>query len=232
MSRLVLFDIDGTLVLTGGSGLRAMNRACAELVGHPEALAAIPTAGRTDRAILADVVRTIERELDDELLAVLRDRYVAMLAEEIQHRGTGVKAVLPGVRELLDALERRDDVFLGLVTGNFEAGARIKLEHFDLWRYFRCGAFADDAADRNALVPFAVERAARCGGVHEKPAHVLVVGDTPHDIACARAVQAMGVGVATGGFTERELRDSGADVVFADLSDLPAFLRVLDGAAH
>lgn len=228
MRKLVLFDIDGTLVLTGGAGLRAMNRACAELVGHSDALAGIPLAGRTDRVILSDVVQRMGRELDEALLVHLRDRYVGHLADEIHQAGRGVKAVMPGVRGLLDKLDERDDIFVGLLTGNFEAGARIKLEHFDLWRYFQCGAFADDAADRNALVPFALERARGCGLPDLGAEHILVVGDTPHDIACAHAVSAVGVGVATGGFTVDDLRAAGADVVFDDLSDHDAFLRLVE----
>jgi phosphoglycolate phosphatase-like HAD superfamily hydrolase len=163
------------------------------------------------------------------LLVTLRDRYVEHLAEEIQHRGHGTKAVLPGIRDLLDELAARDDVFLGLVTGNFEAGAKIKLEHFDLWRYFRCGAYADDAADRNALVPFAVERARACGLPELNAEHVLVVGDTPHDVACAKVVSAVAVGVATGGFSVAQLLASGADVAFEDLAESARFLELLGG---
>jgi phosphoglycolate phosphatase len=236
--NLVLFDIDGTLVLTGGAGLRAMNRACAELVGHADALSGIPVAGRTDRIILADVVARMGRVLDDELLAVLQDRYLAHLREEILAPGAmptaeylgprgGTKAVMPGIRELLDVLHPRPDVFLGLVTGNFEEGARTKLEHFDLWRYFRCGAYGDDAEDRNALVPIAVERARRQGLPGIAGERIFVVGDTPHDIACARAAGAVPVAVATGGFTVDQLRACGADLVFADLSDTAGFLKLL-----
>jgi phosphoglycolate phosphatase len=227
MRKLVLFDIDGTLVLTGGAGLRAMNRACADIAGNADALSGIPVAGRTDRVILSDVVGRLGRTLDDHLLDHLRERYLLHLREEIELAGRGVNGVMPGVRELLDALVRRDDVFLGLLTGNFEEGARIKLEHFDLWRYFRCGAFADDAADRNALVPFAWERARRQGLPALAAEHTLVVGDTPHDVACARAVGAVAVGVATGGYTSAQLRDSGADVVFEDLGDRDRFLALL-----
>ena len=237
---LLLFDIDGTLVLTGGAGIRAMNRACEELVGHRQALANVPVAGRTDRIILTDVLRQAGQSPDDGLLDWLRDRYVEYLREEIEHPGRtqnfeslgargGVKAIMPGIRELLDALARRDDVFLGLLTGNFHAGARIKLEHFDLWRYFRCGAFGDDSADRNDLVPFAVRRAKECGVPELSPEHILVVGDTPHDIACARAVGAVPVAVATGGFTAVQLREHGADVVFQDLSRSEEFLKLLQG---
>lgn len=227
MRKLVLFDIDGTLVLTGGAGLRAMNRACADIAGHADALADIPVAGRTDRIILTDVVARLGRDLDEDLLQELRDRYLEHLREEIDFPGRGVKAVMPGVRELLDALSERDDVFVGLLTGNFEEGARIKLGHFDLWRYFRCGAYGDDSADRNALVPFALERARLHGLPDLSAEHILVVGDTPHDVACARAVGALPVGVATGGFSVDELRQSGADIVFEDLSDTNAFLALL-----
>jgi phosphoglycolate phosphatase len=236
--KLVLFDIDGTLVLTGGAGIRAMNRACEELVGHGQALANIPVAGRTDRIILTDVVRQAGHTAEDALLDRLRDRYIEHLSEEIERPGRpqsfespgarrGFKGVMPGIRDLLDTLAERRDVCVGLLTGNFQAGARIKLEHFGLWRYFRCGAFGDDSADRNDLVPFAVQRARECGVPDLASEHVLVVGDTPHDIACARAAGAVAVAVATGGFTVDQLRVDGADIVFQDLSRTEEFLNLL-----
>lgn len=225
--KLVLFDIDGTLVLTGGAGKRALTRACDDLVGHPDALDGIPVAGRTDWIILQDTVSRIGLELDPELFAALRDRYLAYLQEEIAQPGEGVKGVMPGVRALLDRLHARADVFVGLLTGNFEAGARIKLDYFDLWKYFRCGAFGDDHADRNALVPFAISRARVCGVEVARTRDVLVVGDTPHDVACALTAHATPVGVATGGYTVEELRASGADIVFRDLSDAAAFDALL-----
>ncbi len=225
--KLVLFDIDGTLVLTGGAGLRAMTRACDELLHHSDALDGVPVAGRTDSSILHDVLNRIGRDVDDDLFASLRARYLTYLADEIEKPGRGVKAVMPGVRELLDELDARDDVFLGLLTGNFAEGARIKLQHFDLWRYFRCGAFGDDAADRNALVPFAVTRARECGIPDPAPHDVLVVGDTPHDVACALAAGAIPVAVATGGFSVDQLRASGANLVFSDLSDRRRFTNLL-----
>lgn len=228
MRKLVLFDIDGTLVLTGGAGMRAMNRACESLVGHPDALSGMSLAGRTDRIILGDIVARTGRDIDAALLAELRDKYLAHLREEIERPGKGVKALMPGVRELLDALAARDDIFVGLLTGNFEAGARIKLEHFDLWKYFPCGAYGDDAADRNALVPFALARARECGLPDLAPEHILVVGDTPHDVACARAVDAVPVAVATGGFSVEQLRESGAEIVFQDLSNTQEFLELLE----
>ena len=228
MRKLILFDIDGTLVLTGGAGVRAMNRALEEVFGPTPGLDGIPVAGRTDWAILSDAVQRHEKVLDTRLLDDLRDRYVGHLAAEIDRPGTGRKAVMPGIREILDALEPRADVLVGLLTGNFEAGARVKLGYFDLWRYFRCGAFGDDAADRNALVPVAVQRAGACGLPTLSPRDVIVVGDTPADVACARAGDAVAVAVATGSSSMDELRATGADHVFDDLSDTRAFLRLLE----
>ncbi len=228
MPKLVLFDIDGTLVLSGGAGLRAMNRACEEILGHAEILDGIPVAGRTDWIILHDALKRIGREMDEELFAALRDRYIERLPAEMKLPGRGFNGVMPGIRELLDVLHARHDVHLGLLTGNFERGARVKLEHFDLWRYFRCGAFGDDSPDRNALVPFALRRAETCGIPPVSPSDVLVVGDTPHDVSCALAAGAVPVGVATGSSSVDELRASGADIVFEDLSDTGAFLKLVE----
>jgi phosphoglycolate phosphatase-like HAD superfamily hydrolase len=225
MPKLVLFDIDGTLVLTGGAGLRAMNRACEEMLGHSDALSGISVSGRTDWIILHDTLARLGRELDQSLFDQLRDRYVERLREEIHHAGKGFNGALPGVSDLLEALQPREDVYLGLLTGNFQEGARIKLERYNLWRYFRCGAFGDDAADRNALVPVAVDRALACGVPTLPAADVLVVGDTPHDVACAKAAGATAVAVATGGFTADELRACGAPIVFDTLRDTDEVLR-------
>ena len=225
---LILFDIDGTLTLTGGAGMRAMNRACADVVGHENALDGVALAGRTDWIILDDILRNAGRTLDATLLDQLRRRYVAHLAEEIQLPGRGVKDMMPGIRPLLDALQRREDVALGLLTGNFLEGARIKLEYFDLWKYFPCGAFGGDSANRNDLVPVAIRRARECGIADVQPSDVLVVGDTPHDVACARVAGATPVAVATGGYSVEQLRETGAEIVFRDLSDTAAFLELLD----
>jgi phosphoglycolate phosphatase len=226
--HLVLFDIDGTLVLTGRAGMRAMNRACKEVVGHDAALSGIAVAGRTDWIILQDVLEKHGKTLDGPLLEELRRRYVEHLAEEILSRGEGAKDVMPGVRALLAALTAREDVALGLLTGNFIESARIKLEYFDLWKYFPCGAFGGDASDRNALVPIAIRRARECGIADVDRSRVLVVGDTPHDVACAVAVGAIPVAVATGGYSVDQLRATGAEIVFSDLCDTEAFLRLLD----
>ena len=115
-------------------------------------------------------------------------------------------------------LVRRDDVYLALLTGNYEDAARIKLEYFDLWRYFRCGAFGDDAPDRNGLLPKAMAAIRECGGPEVAPLEIVVVGDTPLDVACAAASGARSLAVATGGYDVDALRAAGADVVLQDLT--------------
>jgi phosphoglycolate phosphatase-like HAD superfamily hydrolase len=229
--RLILFDIDGTLVLTGRAGMRAMNRACEDLVRSDNPMAGVTFAGRTDWSILDDILRNHGHTLDEVRLDMLRARYVTHLAEEIALPGDGVKDVMPGIRALLGALASRPDVHLGLLTGNFVEGARIKLEYFDLWKYFAWGAFGGDAANRNDLVPIAVSRA-RAHGVDVdaiRPADILVVGDTPNDIECALVAGATPVAVATGSYTPEQLRAAGAPIVFPDLSNTDAFLTLLDG---
>lgn len=224
--KLVLFDVDGTLVLTGGAGVRAMDRAFRDLFSVADAFAGMAMAGRTDWSILADAIARLGRELDDELHARFRSLYCRYLTEEILVPGRR-KGVMPGVRPLLDTLATRDDIFLGLLTGNYVEAARIKLEHFDLWRYFACGAYGDDAADRGSLVPLAVTRARACGAAPRSPEDVFVVGDTPHDVACAAAAGARSIAVATGSSTVDALRASGAHFVFKDLRDADAFLRIV-----
>ena len=227
MPKLVLFDIDGTLVLTGGAGIRAMNRAGEAVLGLSNLLDGIPVAGRTDWIILNDALAKAGHDLDENLFVRMRDAHHRFLREEILQPGDGIKDVMPGIRTLLPVLQSRDDVALGLLTGNFEEAARIKLGHFDLWEYFRCGAFGDDAADRNALVPFAVERAKACGlGEFDYP-DVIVIGDTPSDVACANAVGAVPIAVATGTYSSEVLRKTGAPFVLEDLSDTDAVMRMI-----
>jgi phosphoglycolate phosphatase-like HAD superfamily hydrolase len=224
---LILFDIDGTLVLTGGAGMRAMNRACEDLVRSENAMAGVTFAGRTDWSILDDILRNHGHTLDEARLDELCRRYVTHLAEEIVLPGRGVKDVMPGIRELLEALAARADVRLGLLTGNFVEGARIKLEYFDLWKYFPWGAFGGDAASRNDLVPIALARAGEHGIDGIPSPQVLVVGDTPNDVECALVAGATPVAVATGSYTADQLRAAGASIVFDDLRDTDAFLKLL-----
>lgn len=223
MIKVILFDIDGTLVLTGGAGVRAMQRAFEDLFAVPDAFRDIPMPGRTDSWILSDAAAT--HGVAAEQLTRFRDVYLRHLTVEIGKPGPR-KGVMPGVRPLLDALAPRDDVFLALLTGNYEEAARVKLQYFGLWDYFKCGAFGDEAPDRNRLLPQALARVRECG-VEARPSDAVVVGDTPLDVACAAAGGAKCVAVATGNHSADELIAAGADVVLQDLSDTREALRVL-----
>ena len=225
--QLVLFDIDGTLVVTGGAGQRAMNRAFAEVFGIPDAFKHVELAGRTDTSILGDAFERQGMTAGPSEVQKFRQRYLVCLREEVPRPGRD-KRVLPGITPLLNALAPETKVFLGLLTGNYADAAEVKLGHFDLWRYFRCGAFGEDARDRNHLVPVALGRA-RARGLphHVEPEHIVVIGDTPRDVACAHAHGARVIAVATGQYDRAALEQSGANVVFEDFSDTSAVLAAL-----
>jgi phosphoglycolate phosphatase len=227
VSKVLLFDIDGTLVLTGGAGQRAMARAFEDIFSIPNAFQHIGMPGRTDAWILSDAVTAHGVPSAGGDLVRFRDVYLEHLRYEIEQPGAR-KGVMPGVRPLLDRLSGRDDVYLALLTGNYEDAARIKLEFFDLWRYFQCGAFGDDAPDRNGLLPKALAAILACGGPAVAAGEVVVVGDTPLDVACAAASGARSLAVATGGYDADALRAAGADVVFEDLSDTDAVVAEID----
>jgi len=225
---LVLFDIDGTLLQTLGAGIRGMNAAFGRLHGRPDALDDIAIAGRTDLSIVSDAFAKIGLPSDTARVIALRDAYFDQLGTELARPVDGFFGVLPGVPALLDTLETRDDVAVGLLTGNFVRGAEIKLGHFDLWRRFSFGAFGDDHLDRRDLVPVAVRHATAMG---ISPGSVIVIGDTPLDIACAHAHGAMALAVATGPYTVAELAH--ANLVVETLDALPeGWLTDLDAAGR
>lgn len=226
MRTLLLFDIDGTLILSGRAGLRALTCAFEDITGVADAFNGISAAGRTDGSLIEEAATRAGVTLHAAQRVAIRDRYVECLAREIHLPGEGRKQVMPGVRELIDALSPRHDAVLALLTGNFREGARIKLEYFDLWRPFAFGAFADDAHDRDHLVPIALRRAREAG---HAPAHdrVIVIGDTPLDVQCAHAGGVRALGVATGSHSVEELRAAGAQDVFADLTDTARVIEAL-----
>jgi phosphoglycolate phosphatase len=203
-----------------------MTRAFQELFAVNDAFRGIPMPGRTDAQILSSAAAVHGVPLDSPALARFPDVYLPHLAVELDKPGPR-KGVMPGVRELLDTLAARRDVYLSLLTGNYEQAARLKLEYFDLWRYFSAGAFGDGAADRNGLVPKAMARVVSCGGPAVQSSDVVVIGDTPLDVACAAAAGARSIAVATGSHSSEELRAAGAEVVFEDLSDTTRVLAAL-----
>lgn len=226
MKRLLLFDIDGTLVSTGGAGGRAMARAFQEVFGFSNGLGSISMAGRTDAWIVAQMAAEHGFDVDPESLRRFHESYVAHLANEVLLPGPQ-KGVLPGVRQLLDTLVSEGNAYLALLTGNFRRGAEIKLEYFDLWRYFEAGAFGDDSHDRNGLLWKAMASVAAAGGPSVRPADVVIIGDTPLDVAVAVAGGARSLGVATGSYDVETLLESGADAAVPDLDDLGTVMKAL-----
>jgi phosphoglycolate phosphatase-like HAD superfamily hydrolase len=220
---LVLFDIDGTLIQSGRAGVRGMNAAFARLYGVADALDGTPIAGRTDRGIVIDVLRRFGRGGTDDEVVRVRDEYLVDLPIELARPVAAPKGVLPGVVALLDLLAPRAHVGVGLLTGNFHGGARIKLGYFDLWGRFRFGAFGDEHAERRPLVALAIERS----GLAVAPDRVVVIGDTPLDVDCARAYGARAVGVATGPFDAASLEAAGAELVVETLESVDV-ARLLD----
>jgi len=224
---LILFDIDGTLLLSGRAGLRAMTRAFADTFGITDAFRGESFGGRTDSYLVSKALRAAGLPDTAEQHERFRETYIPLLAEEIQHPGTGHKGLMPGARELLEALEDHHHLHLALLTGNYREAAEVKLQHFELWDFFEWGAFSDDAADRNELVPVARRRAETYDIPVEAIDRVIVIGDTPFDIECARVAGAKSIAVATGGFTVDQLKEFGADDVLQDLSDTGKVVSLL-----
>jgi phosphoglycolate phosphatase-like HAD superfamily hydrolase len=224
---LILFDIDGTLLLSGRAGLRAMTRAFKDAFGITDAFKGENFGGRTDSYLLSKALQNAGLPDTPEQHERFKQIYVPLLAEEIEQPGTGHKGLMPGARELLEALHDQHHLHLALLTGNYRETAEIKLQHFEIWDFFEWGAFADDHFDRNELVPIAKRRAETYDIPDEAIERVIVIGDTPHDIDCARVAGAKSIAVATGGFTVEQLKEFGADEVLQDLSDTEAVLKLL-----
>jgi phosphoglycolate phosphatase-like HAD superfamily hydrolase len=221
--RLLLWDIDGTLISTGAAGQRAIRRATAERFEGGD-LNGVEIAGRTDVGIGRQILSKYGATVDDNSVHSFLDLYVERLAEELP-RGKG--RVLPGVLELLQDAATKSDLALGLLTGNLERGAKLKLEHYDLWRFFAFGAFADDHSDRNELGAFALSRARQVTGTNFAAAQVDVIGDTGHDIACGKAFGARTIAVATGPWSAGQLKEHEPDFLFDDLANVDEVKQIL-----
>jgi len=220
----VLFDIDGTLIHTGGAGSRAMTRAFAEACGIENGLEGIPVPGRTDTIILAEACARWGLDGGEAFVARFQQVYFRCLSEELQGLPESVPGVLPGVTALLDSLASTNAFTLGLLTGNYVTSARLKLERFGLWAYFPFGAFGGDAAERDRLVAVAIERGRNAGMQEVAARDVVIVGDTPLDVVCGHVNGARALAVATGSFDVAELRSAGADYVVPDLSNTAAIV--------
>ncbi len=210
--RTILFDIDNTLLYTGGAGGHAMNRAFAELFGVEDGFRKIEFSGRTDLFILQSALE--DGEIDGgprEHMEAFVSAYTRLLPGSlIERRGH----VMPGFPQLLNKL-REAGARIGLATGNFSEGARLKLEFYELASHFAGGGFGEVSLERSEVVAAAIREVADGA----QPGDVMVVGDTPHDITAALANGAIGVGVATGNYSVDDLRESGAHITFEDFTD-------------
>ena len=217
--KMLLFDIDLTLIDTGGAGVRALNRAIEEILDLGEALQGVAPHGKTDPAIVREAclkggLRDIDRI--EAVTGTILERYVSLLEHEIAQSAN--YSVLPGIREVLEEVCTREDIVLGLATGNVEQGARIKLERGGLNPYFPFGGFGSDSEDRTEVVRHAVREGFRWKRVDVAPENTFVIGDTPKDVAAGRLAGFRTIAVATGHHGTEELERTGADLVIEDFS--------------
>lgn len=219
--NVYLFDIDGTLVNSAGAGRAALERGLAADFGVTGVIDGLELSGRTDTAIVGDLCVRAGLPNTPEARGRVLAAYLRHLPECLgAHRGQA----LPGVAELLEHLLAREGAVVGLLTGNVRAGAELKLGHFGLWRHFAFGGYGDWHHDRDDVAREAL--AAACGhvGCAVEPGRVWVIGDTPYDVRCARAIGARAVAVTTGWHTREQLAACAPDVLLDDLRDAAALL--------
>lgn len=221
--RLLLFDIDMTLISTGGAGIRALGEAFEVVLGLPQALDGVRPHGKTDPAIVREACVRQGREVTPELVDQVLAAYLSFLEGEVQSSPT--YRVLPGVVGLLERLGR-PDVVIGLATGNIEDGARIKLDRGALNRFFGFGGFGSDSEDRTEVVRTAALRGRESRRVEIAPEDTFVIGDTPMDIHAGRTAGFRTIAVASGSYLPDELVQAGADYVLPGFdSGRDQFLR-------
>jgi phosphoglycolate phosphatase-like HAD superfamily hydrolase len=217
MVGLVLFDIDGTLIRTGGAGEKAFARVCTTQFGVHNGTAALSFAGRTDRSIVREFFRRHDIEPSGVNFSRFFEAYVFLL-DELMRANRG--EVLSGVRSMLRELREIEPApIIGLLTGNIRLGAEIKLRHHGLWEEFETGGFADDDEDRNRIASVARARGERMAGRTFTGSEIVVIGDTPLDVSCARAIGARVLAVATGTYSVTQLRIHQPDWLASDLAD-------------
>jgi phosphoglycolate phosphatase len=220
MVRLVLFDIDGTLVRTGGAGVKAFARTFASEFKVADGFEHLKFAGRTDIGLVREFFGFHQIEPTPENLRRFFEQYVFWLDHLMKESRT---EVCLGVWELIRDLQALPQApLLGLLTGNIRLGAEIKLRHFDLWDTFKTGAFGDEHEDRSQIAALALERGSRILGTKLRGDEVLAIGDTPLDIRCARAIGAKALAVASGGADLAELERHRPDWAIADLRAITA----------
>lgn len=224
--QVLLFDVDGTLLLSGGAGKRGMDRAFEKLFGVKQALNGVPLAGFTDRHIFRNVCSQHGLPCTEETHDAFKQYYIEYLQEEIRAENPE-KYLLPGVENLLNLLSRQEDVKLGLLTGNYAETAKIKLGHFSIDHFFAFGAYGDDAEEREKLLPFAMQRFKELTGTDVPQKHVWVIGDTPRDVSCAKPHRVRTIAVMTGFFSKESLAKENPDYILRDFQDPEKVLQII-----
>lgn len=224
--RLILFDIDGTLVTTNGIAKTAFSEAVEETLGAPTIAHEHDFAGKTDQQIYTEIMRG--SRLPDDLAAKHQNAVFTLFFSKLEERLNKENVtVLPGVRELLEALRQEEAATLALLTGNMLQGARIKLTPPGLLGYFSFGAFGNDALYRHDLPEIAIARAYDRTGATFKAKDVVIIGDTPNDIDCGRHLNVRSIGVATGGYSNEALAEAHPDHLFNDLTETERLLDAI-----
>ncbi|WP_353683992.1 HAD family hydrolase [Thermodesulfovibrio sp. 3907-1M] len=222
--KLILFDIDGTLISAGGAGTRSLNRAFEKVLGIKDAFKNFEMAGKTDVQIIKEglILHGIEPSIS--LVSELIESYLKNLTVEINNNSKHLK---PGVKDFIEFIHYELKYPIGLLTGNLEKGARIKLDPFGLNSFFPTGAFGSDHEDRNKLLPIAVKRFSKRFNNYLDFHQCIVIGDTPRDVACAKPYGAKVIAVATGPYGVETLKKTEADMVVETLTEINKILPLL-----
>lgn len=231
MKKLVLFDVDGTILLSSGAGRRAIVAALSGDIGTHEAWEQIRFDGKTDPQILIELLEAAGHTGDpaENRVPELGRKYVSLLREELARPGHRT-TLMPGILTLLDRVDQVQHAVAGLLTGNFAEGAALKLQSGGIDpRRFRVGAYGSDSPRRSDLPPIAAQRAEPLFGRVPRGHDVVIVGDTPADITCGQSIGARAIGVATGAYSTDQLKQAGAHAVFADLSETEVVLHAIFG---
>ena len=226
---VLLFDIDGTLVTTGGAGRRSMAFAFEQLHGRRDACDSFSMSGMTDRAIVRKALNVIGAEDSPAAIDAVIAAYLAHLTEEVRKADDQNYRVFPGMREAVQEARARTGFAVGLGTGNVRQGARVKLERVSIYDQFAFGGFGCDAEDRVELIRFGAKAGAALLGAPVEECRVVVIGDTPKDVHAARGIGAECIGVGTGSYTPEALLEAGANVAYPDFTHREAMKVLLGG---
>jgi phosphoglycolate phosphatase len=224
LKKVILFDIDGTLIDSGEAGSKALDKTFADLFFIPNAFARVSCAGKTDIQIIKEGLLVHDLAHRDGTIPAIVKTYIRHLQNEVFNKR---RRLMPAVIELLESLKQSGNYPLGLLTGNVREAAWLKLKPFGLYGYFSFGAYGDDSEDRNELLPVAMARFAEATGMSARYHDVVVIGDTPMDIQCSKPYGAVSIGVSTGPYSYDSLVKAGADYVLKDLTSAMSIIEKL-----